>query len=112
MPNFFNNNKFLVPLLFILALIPRIAAGIISGQVLSGDEVDYSQLASRILEGKAYQSDFPLGFTNARPPLYPLFIAVIYFFTNNSVLAVKLAQALLGAFSCIIIFFITEGIFK
>jgi len=112
MPNFFNNNKFLVPLLFILALIPRIAAGIISGQVLSGDEVDYSQLASRILEGKAYHSDFPLGFTNARPPLYPLFIAVIYFFTNNSVLAVKLAQALLGAFSCIIIFFIAEGIFK
>jgi len=112
MPNLFNSNKFLIPLLFALALMPRIATGIISGQVLSGDEGDYSQLASRILEGKAYHSNFPLGFTNARPPLYPLFIAVIYFFTNNSVLAVKLAQALLGAFICIAVFFIAEGIFK
>jgi len=112
MPNLFSSNKFLIPLLFILALMPRIATGIISGQVLSGDEVDYSQLASRILEGKSYHSNFMLGFTNYRPPLYPLFIAVIYFFTDNSILAVKLAQALLGAFICSIVFFIAQGIFK
>lgn len=108
----FRKDKFLIPLLFILALMPRIAAGIISGQVLSGDEVDYSQLAVRILEGRAYHSDFLLGFTNARPPLYPLFIAAVYFFTDNSILAVKLAQALLGAFICVIVFFVAEGIFK
>jgi len=112
MSKLIKNNKFLVLFLFILALLPRIVSVIFSNQVLLGDEVDYSQLAIQILEGKEYRSDFPLGFTNARPPLYPLFIAVIYFFTNHSILAAKLAQAVLGALICILVFFIAENIFK
>ena len=112
MPNLFNNNKFLVSLVFILALMPRMAAGIISGHSLSGDEIAFTNLATCILEGKTYGDNIPPGFSNARLPLYPLFIAVIYFFTNGSILAVKLAQALVGAFTSLIIFFIAEDIFK
>lgn len=106
------SNKFLVSFLFIIALIPRVALTVYSNQILTGDEVDYSQLAVRILEGKEYHSNFPLGFTNARAPIYPLFIAIIYFFTDHSVIAVKLVQALLGAFTCIIVFFIAQNLFK
>lgn len=112
MLNFFKKDKLLVFLLFILALLPRVISAVLSDQVLRGDEIDYSQLAIRILEGKPYQSDFPLGFTNARAPLYPLFISIIYLFTNQSVFAVKLVQAMLGAFTCIIVFLIAEDIFK
>jgi len=92
-----SGNKKILVLLFVLALVPRLASAVFSSQVLSGDEPGYSQLAIRILEGKEYRSDFLLGFTNARPPMYPIFIAIIYFFTNNSILAVKVIQALLGA---------------
>ncbi len=111
MSNNFWSKKILV-FLFVLALVPRILAAALSGQVILGDEADYSRLAISILEGKEYRSDFPLGFTNARPPLYPLFIAIIYLFTNKSILAVKLAQALLGALICIVAFFIAKEVFN
>lgn len=112
MLNFSEKSKFPVFLIVFLALLPRVASAILSGQVLRGDEIDYSQLAIRILEGKPYHSNFPLGFTNARAPLYPLFIAIIYFFTNNNILAVKLMQAIVGALICVIVFLISENIFK
>lgn len=108
----FKSNKFLIFFLFIIALSLRIVLTVFSTQALSGDETDYSQLAVRILEGKEYHSNFPFGFTNARPPLYPLFIAIIYLFSNQSIFAVKLAQAILSTIICIILFFIAENLFK
>lgn len=109
---FLKDEKFLLISLFFAALSLRAISAIFANNVLAGDAADYSQLAVRIVEGKPFHSNFPLGFTAARTPLYPWFIAVIYFLTNRSVLAVKLAQAILGAFSCIVFFVVAKKLFN
>ncbi|MBI4435816.1 MAG: glycosyltransferase family 39 protein [Candidatus Omnitrophica bacterium] len=65
------------------------------------DARDYDRYAMNLLSGK--------GFTNgttwaSRTPLYPLFLAAIYFFFGHSYLAVRLTQSLLGAFSTLLFY--------
>lgn len=59
-----------------------------------GDAKDYINAANSFLRGTPYplQSEFHPMF---RPPLYPLFISLIWSVFPDSVIAVKLAQALL-----------------
>lgn len=59
-----------------------------------GDTQDYINAANSFLNGTPYprQSEFHPMF---RPPLFPFFISIIWSIFPNSILAVKLAQALL-----------------
>jgi 4-amino-4-deoxy-L-arabinose transferase-like glycosyltransferase len=107
---------------FIIIFIFAIALPLISILVqdhsmpLVSDPLDYSNVAINILEGKGFHCDSLLvGFIkmpNIRHPLYPLFIATVYFFTNKSILAVRLAQILIHGFTCLVIFLISEKLFK
>ena len=44
-------------------------------------------------------------------PLYPIICIIVYFFTGHSFLAIFLLQAMVSAFTCIIIFWIGKEIF-
>ncbi|MCM8788716.1 MAG: glycosyltransferase family 39 protein, partial [Candidatus Omnitrophica bacterium] len=46
-----------------------------------------------------------------RSPGFPLLLAVVYFFFGHSFLAAKLALALLGSFSCVVVFLLAQKLF-
>ena len=103
----------------LLALLLRLAWVALSDgdEVLSRwgkqntDAIEYHQLAKNIVEGKGYSwKGRP---TSYRPPLYPAFLASIYFFAKGSGLsAVRFVQAALGVLSVLLIFFITRLLFR
>ncbi len=74
------------------------------------DAMEYHQLAKNILEGKGYSWEGRS--TSYRPPLYPAFLAGIYFFAKGSgVSVVRFIQAAIGALSVFLIFLITRLLF-
>ncbi|MFH1622835.1 MAG: glycosyltransferase family 39 protein [Candidatus Omnitrophota bacterium] len=110
--------KKLLIILFIIALIPPLFSFILQDHDLPllADEIDYSQLATDILEGRGFYCEtLRSGFIkmpHIRHPLYPFFISIIYFFSNNSIVVVKLAQILIHALTCLIILLIANRLFK
>jgi 4-amino-4-deoxy-L-arabinose transferase-like glycosyltransferase len=72
------------------------------------DGVVYEKMALNFLKGKGLLMDSTYV---RRPPVYPLFLAVIYYFTNHSLVTVRFIQGLIGALSCVIICFIGKEIF-
>ncbi|MDI6791410.1 MAG: glycosyltransferase family 39 protein [bacterium] len=96
--------------IFILALAVRLAFVLFFPPLYAPDTGSYEIIAKSLIKGDGFSS--APGIPSAgRPPLYPLFLAGIYFLFGQSHLAVKLSQALLGAISCIIIYFISKEIF-
>ena len=88
---------------------------------LTYDELQYDDIAKHLVDGKGYSwyTDVPFGYetienanpggiqTTFRPPLYPWFIAGIYtLFGKGNFLAVRIAQAVLGALIPLIAYFI------
>ncbi len=112
------NIKYLLFIIFIVAIIPPISLIHIKSPLLSpdSDAFDYSQIAIGLLNGKGFHSNTTVAgiikLPNARHPLYPFFIAAVYFFTNNSILAVLIIQILIHGLTCMIIFLISEKLFK
>lgn len=92
--------------IFLIALLLR--TGYIFLDVKVSKEVDsviYDIAAINILNASP--------FDNARrPPLYPYYLALIYKVFGISPLAIELSQALVGAFSCIVVFYIAKIIFN
>ncbi|MGI8640127.1 MAG: glycosyltransferase family 39 protein [Pyrinomonadaceae bacterium] len=76
-----------------------------------GDTQDYINAANAFLNGMPYprQSVFHPMF---RPPLYPLFISLIWSVFPNSIIAVKLAQALLHGATVLVIYKIIYEILR
>ena len=76
-----------------------------------GDANDYIAAAKSFLNGQPYprRSEFHPMF---RPPLYPLFIAAVWKIFPNSVVAVKVAQALLHGATCFLVYRITYELLK
>jgi 4-amino-4-deoxy-L-arabinose transferase-like glycosyltransferase len=93
-------------IIFLIALGARLAyVASISPQYLSPDSGDWNRLALGLLGGSGYDSTF-------RGPVYPLFLAGIYALFGFSVAAARVFQALAGAATAIIIFFIANEIFS
>lgn len=109
-------SKVLLLIIFIIAIIPPLALLILRDQPISGDELDFNQIAIGLLEGRGFHSSVNVDgigpLPNSRHPLYPIFIAIIYLFTNNSVAAVKVVQVLIQGATCVTIFFIAKRLFK
>lgn len=95
-----------------LVLIPVCAAAAFSiaaiwffgfGTVEFGDAEDYTNAANAFLNGTPYprRSVFHPMF---RPPLFPVFLSAIWTFFPNSVVAMKLAQALLHAAAVFVVY--------
>lgn len=108
--------KNLLAVIFLLALFLRLIA-IISlpaqFHAILADAAEYDKIATNLLAGKGFtldaQSAKP---TTFRLPLYPMFLASIYFLFGHSYFAVRVIQAILGALLCVIIFYIARKIFN
>jgi len=90
--------------LFFLALLLRLFFVIIL-PLDAGDSPEYDNYALRLLSGLGFSTNL------SRPPLYPGFLAGIYFFFGHNFLAVRVVQALLGSITCLFVFFIGKRVF-
>ncbi|MBU1727171.1 MAG: glycosyltransferase family 39 protein [Candidatus Omnitrophica bacterium] len=105
-----------IVVIFSLAMILRIFflfaynhGKFLKDEISGSDEVVYSTIADNFSSGKGFVID---SIYARRTPVYPLFLAVVYSLTKHSVVAVRVAQCFLGAFSCLLLYFIATQIFK
>lgn len=101
----------LLSFIFILAFCLRLWFILDYSTPIVADELDYDRLAVSILEGKGYvnESGQP---TAQRPPGYPLFLSMIYFIFGRNFLFVRIIQALIDSFLCILIFYLGKEAFN
>ncbi|MBI4348605.1 MAG: glycosyltransferase family 39 protein [Elusimicrobia bacterium] len=88
----------------LLALAVRVAFALATSQgavELQGDAGDYHHYALNLLEKGSYED--ATGDRLFRMPGYALFVALVYAVSGPSVLAVQLAQCVLGALACVMI---------
>jgi len=90
---------FLIRLLYLSSLNPNDPIH------LEGDAVEYDEIAKGILTGEGFV-------TVHRPPLYPLFLALLYYLYNYSFFAVWLFQSLLSSLTCVILFLLGKRVFN
>ena len=102
--------------IFIVALFLRLLA------VFSQKEIDrvprsdasgYDEMAVNLVSGNGFSQSVngsmtPVGY---RTPIYPMFMAGIYYIFGHHYITVKIIQAILGALFCIIAFFIANIIY-
>lgn len=77
--------------------------------IYAPDGTAYDEIAMNFLKGKGFVID---SIYARRTPLYPAFLAAIYFFTNHSIVAVRFVQGIIGALSCVVIYLIGTQIFN
>ncbi len=111
--NLGNNQKWLIilpPVLgFLLAVLVVFIVG--ANKVGFADAKDYLRAASSILQDFSYPRESP-GWPFFRPPLYSFFISSIWLIFQDSIVAVKIAQAFLHGLTCWVIYKIVFEIFK
>lgn len=93
--------------IFFIALIVRIVWIYFSPAIPKSDFSAYHYSAFRLLSGEMYWADehlFPVG--------YPLFLALIYLILGKKILAAKLVNVVLGAFSSVLIYMLAYEFFK
>jgi len=103
--------------IFIFALFLRLYAVFnyeAADRPLVSDAKAYDVLAVNFMSGEGFSMHtegvrIP---TSKRGPVYPLFLAGIYFVFGHTYDAVRVIQALLGALLCVIIFFIAHGVYS
>jgi tetratricopeptide (TPR) repeat protein len=70
------------------------------------DPMTYHRLAQQLAEGKDMTGEFFW-----QPLFYPLFLAVVYYFSDLSIVCAKSVQVILGGFTCILTYFLAKRIF-
>ena len=106
------NTVFLLCAIFIIALAVRIASyvvlvgGLSDGPIPKTDAVEYDLLARNIKSGIGFRYGPENPPTAFRPPLYPLFIASIYSVFGNNYTVLRMAQFVLSAFCCCIVWYL------
>ena len=94
-------------ILFFSALSARIIYILQGHEVPPQDTPDYDEIALNLLRGEGFvarQNWFGHEMRSWRPPFYPFFLASIYHLAGYGHLAVKLAQALVGAGSVVLVY--------
>lgn len=99
--------------IFLIALLVRLALVAVwhqsgNGNLISHDGRGYGTVAHSLLEGKGFLFDGHL--PSRRPPVYPLFLA-LFIKLGAFPWGVHLAQAFLGALSCLVLYGLTRQIF-
>jgi 4-amino-4-deoxy-L-arabinose transferase-like glycosyltransferase len=77
---------------------------------LKGDAVSYDSIATNLIEGNGYRNSG--GEVPVLPPVYPTFLAATYKLTAHSFTAVRIAQAVLGAATCAVVYLIGRRAFN
>jgi len=111
---FFLSRTSLFFIIFISAFIIRLLAIInipIEYQQPKSDAAEYDRLAITLLTTKSFSA--PSGMPTAyRTPLYPLFLAGIYFIFGHSYFWARFFQVILYSFLCLIVYRIGETLFN
>ncbi|MFQ6059243.1 MAG: ArnT family glycosyltransferase [Anaerolineae bacterium] len=99
-----------------IALIPRLQVAMSNQSAPESDEHTYDKYAwsFALNEGRTEKGKYiyhPLGSFTYRPPGYPLFMGLIYKVSGHNYQAVRVAQALLGAVSCGLLYGIGRLVF-
>ena len=91
---------------FALALAIRLVFIIpAAGMLVGGDAGCYDEIARNLLSGVGYVVGAgALKTYSAHPPLYPIFVAMVYFLSGYNVLVVQISQGMLGAITCVLIY--------
>jgi len=76
------------------------------GSSVRNDATIYLGLAKNVLEGHGYsdQAIVPYAPTMSREPVYPLFLSFLLFILKNNIFLIQVTQAIIYAFTCLIIF--------
>lgn len=94
-------------LLFGIALVTRLVYALPGAEIPRANDMGvYDQLAFNILDGWGYWSQIEPFFHALRAPGYPFFLLVLYVVFGHGAIAVMLAQSLLGALTCVIVYLI------
>jgi 4-amino-4-deoxy-L-arabinose transferase-like glycosyltransferase len=104
-------------IIFAIALIPRFSWFFVKGKNLDitipagGDAIGYDQLAVNLI--KYHQYAFTPGKPTAyREPVYPYFLAIIYYiFGLSNYTAVRVAQIFISSLTCVVIFLLAKDLF-
>ncbi|MFN3966838.1 MAG: ArnT family glycosyltransferase, partial [Endomicrobiia bacterium] len=75
------------------------------------DTLSWDAVGWNLAQGKGFK-EIDGSPTHVRPPLYPIFLAGIYTLFGHDFLFVQIFQALFGAFTVLIIFFLCNEIFE
>lgn len=104
--NLFNKEKSFVFFLFFLSLSIRIIYVInLSPQSLSLDSFDWMGIAENIAAGHGYGDTW-------RPPGYAAFLGILFFLFGKSIILIRIINSILGALTCVLIYFIGKKIFS
>ncbi len=101
-------------LILVVALLLRLALLFLwyqtgQGSRLPADATMYHQIAQSLVKGEGFQLEGKP--TSRRPPFYPFFIAVLLKYMPFP-LGVQIAQAVLGALSCVILYGLGKEMFN
>jgi 4-amino-4-deoxy-L-arabinose transferase-like glycosyltransferase len=96
--------------LVLVALAVRLIYAVSLPIAPTKDAADYDRLAWNLVEGRGFTSD-GVNPTAFRPPLFPFFLAGVYTLFGRSYGAVRVLQAVLGAASCVLIFFLADRLY-
>jgi 4-amino-4-deoxy-L-arabinose transferase-like glycosyltransferase len=84
---------------------------IVYGPRVKQDQQVYDNIARNILAGKGFlnttANPIPVS-----PPLYPAFLAAVYFFFSHSYEAVRIIQTAISSLTCVVIYFIGKKSFN
>lgn len=110
------NNKRIIFVLFLFAIIIRLSYVIAAPQVsLAGsDAKEYDLIVESLLKGGGFPVERLSGneVEIVRPPLFPLFLAGIYYVFGHNYSAARVIQALLASLLVFIIYYLARDIFK
>jgi 4-amino-4-deoxy-L-arabinose transferase-like glycosyltransferase len=96
---------------FLLSLAVRLAYwGVFPAEPLETDAIDYDTIGWNLAQGHGYTN--PAGEPTAfRPPVYPLFLAGVYYIAGHNLDWVRWVQALLGAGICVLVCLTTRRLY-
>lgn len=101
-----NPRKFLL-VIFVLSLVLRlIFIFSLENKFYFSDSLAYEDCAMNILEGRGF-GDFK------RAPLYPLWVALVYFVAGGkSILVLRILDSLIGALICVVVYMLGKEVFN
>ena len=70
------------------------------------DAMTYHELACKLADGQGMTTEFFW-----QPLFYPLFLTVVYYFSDLSIFCVKNVQVILGCFTCVLTYFLAKRLF-
>ena len=107
-----NEPAFIVMLFAVAFLAASVGISAVTGfnAAPTYDGVDYDRFAQQILRGEGYHTD--LGPTSHKPPVYPVFLAALYWLAGESNYAiVRVAQAMMNSLTALLVYGAAKRLF-